>query len=43
MLDEADAFEATFDGKKLFVTKKKKYAMVEIKPAQKFEKPMRDR
>ncbi len=40
VLDEADAFEATFDGKKLFVTQKKKYAMVEIKPAQKFEKPM---
>ena len=40
VLDEADAFEATFDGKKLFVTQKKKFAMVEIKPAQKFEKPM---
>jgi tricorn protease len=40
VLDEADAFEVTFDGKKLFVAQKKKYAMVEIKPAQKFEKPM---
>jgi tricorn protease len=40
VLDEADGFEATFDGKKLFVAQKKKYAMVEIKAAQKFEKPM---
>ena len=40
ILDEADGFEVTFDGKKLFVTQKKKFAMVELKPAQKFEKPM---
>jgi tricorn protease len=40
VLDEADGFEATADGKKLFVTQKKKYAMVEIKAAQKFEKPL---
>jgi len=40
ILDEADRFEVTFDGKKLFVTQKKKFAMVELKPAQKFEKPM---
>jgi tricorn protease len=40
VLDEADRFEVTFDGKKLFVAQKKKFAMVEIKPAQKFEKPM---
>ena len=40
VLDECDGFEVTFDGKKLFVAQKKKFAMVEIKPAQKFEKPM---
>ena len=40
ILDDADGFEATFDGKKLFVTQKKKFAMVDLKPAQKFEKPM---
>jgi tricorn protease len=40
ILDDADAVEVTFEGKKLFVTSKKRYAMVEIKPAQKFEKPM---
>ena len=33
ILDEADAFEVTFDGTKLFVTSKKKYAFVDIKPA----------
>jgi tricorn protease len=40
ILDDADRFEATFDGKKLLVMKDKKFAMVEIKPDQKFEKPM---
>jgi len=30
----------TADGKKLFVVQKKKFAMVDIKPDQKFEKPM---
>ena len=40
ILDDADAFEVTFDGTKLFVTSKKKFALVEIKPAQKFEKPL---
>jgi tricorn protease len=40
ILDDADSFLVTVDGKKLFVTSKRKYAMVEIKPAQKFEKPM---
>jgi tricorn protease len=40
VLDEADGFEVTFDARKLFVAQKKKYALVEIKPAQKFEKPM---
>ena len=40
VLDDADGFEATFDGKKMLVVRKDKYAMLEIKPAQKFEKPM---
>ena len=40
ILDDADRFEVTFDGKKLFVEQKHKYAMVELKAAQKFEKPL---
>jgi tricorn protease len=40
VLDAASGFEVTFDGKKLFVVNDRKFAMVEIKPAQKFEKPM---
>ncbi|PYR89760.1 MAG: peptidase S41 [Acidobacteria bacterium] len=40
VLEDADGFEATADGKKMLVTSKDKYAIVEIKPAQKFEKPM---
>ncbi len=40
VLDDADGFESTFDGKKLFVASKQKFAMVDIKPDQKFEKPM---
>jgi tricorn protease len=40
ILDDADAFEVTFDGKKMLVTSKKKYAIVEVKEKQKFEKPM---
>ena len=40
ILDDAGSFEATFDGKKLFVVSKGKFAFVDIKPNQKFEKPM---
>jgi tricorn protease len=40
VLDEADAFEVTADGKKMLVINKKKYAILDIKAAQKFEKPM---
>ena len=40
VLDDADGFEVTFDGKKMLVASKGKFAIVEIKPAQKFEKPM---
>jgi tricorn protease len=41
LLDDADGFEATFDGKKLLVGNDRKFAIVEVKAAQKFEKPMR--
>lgn len=40
VLDDAAGFEVTFDGRKMLVAVKDKYAIVEIKPAQKFEKPM---
>jgi len=40
VLDDADAFEATADGKKMLVISKKKYAILDIKAGQKFEKPM---
>ncbi len=40
ILDDADGFEVTFDGKKLLVRSKKKYAIVDVKEKQKFEKPM---
>ena len=40
ILDDADRFEATADGKKMLVAQERKYAIVEIKAAQKFEKPM---
>jgi tricorn protease len=40
VLEDANDFEVTQDGKKLFVTSKKQYAFVDIKPSQKFEKPM---
>jgi len=40
VLDDADAIEVTFDGKKMLVTSKEKYAIVEVKEKQKFEKPI---
>ena len=40
VLDDADAFETTADGKKILVLSKKKYAILDIKAGQKFEKPM---
>jgi tricorn protease len=40
VLDDADAFEATADGKKMLVISKRKYAILDIKAGQKFEKPM---
>src|SRR5262249_30531414 len=40
ILDDADGFEVAFDGKKMLVLSDKKYAVVEVKEKQKFEKPM---
>ena len=40
VLEDAGGFEVTFDGKKLFARSKGKFAFVEIKPNQKFEKPL---
>ncbi len=40
VLDDADGFEVTADGKKLFVVNNRKYGFVEIKPTQKFDKTM---
>jgi tricorn protease len=40
VLDDADRFEATGDGKKMLVMQNRRYAILEIKAAQKFEKPM---
>src|SRR5712692_354436 len=40
ILEDADAFEVTFDGKKMLVNSKKKFAIVEVKEKQKFEKPI---
>jgi tricorn protease len=41
VVDDADGFEATADGKKLLVWKKRQYHFVDLKPAQKLEKPLR--
>ena len=40
VLDEADGFEVTFNGKKMLIESKHQFAIVEIKEKQKFEKPM---
>jgi tricorn protease len=41
ILADADLYEVTADGKKLLVAKDRKYAIIDIKPDQKLEKPMR--
>jgi len=41
IIDDADGFEPTADGKKIFAVQKRKFAVVAIKAEQKFEKPMR--
>jgi tricorn protease len=40
ILEDASRFEVTFDGKKMLVVDKHKFAILEIKAGQKFEKPM---
>jgi tricorn protease len=40
VLPDADGFEVTFDGKKMLVLQQRKYAILEIKADQKFEKPL---
>jgi tricorn protease len=41
VLDDADGYELTADGKKLLVYNERKYAIVELKAGVKLEKPMR--
>ena len=40
VLEDADGFEVTFDGRKMLVSSKKQFAIVDVKEKQKFEKPM---
>ncbi len=40
VLDDAEGFEVTADGKKMLVTSQNRYAILEIKTPQKFEKPI---
>jgi tricorn protease len=40
VLDDVTGFEVTFDGKKMLVGSKGKFAILDIKAGQKFEKPM---
>ena len=40
VLDDASAFDVTGDGKKMLVVQSRKFAILEIKAAQKFEKPI---
>jgi tricorn protease len=41
ILEDADGFEPTADGKKIFAVQKRKFAVITVKADQKFEKPMR--
>jgi tricorn protease len=41
IVDDADDFEPTADGKKILVVHEKKYAIVDVKEGQKIDKPMR--
>jgi tricorn protease len=40
VLDDVDSYEPTSDGKKLLVVNERKFAIVEIKPGQKLDKPI---
>jgi tricorn protease len=41
ILDDVDGFDVTADGKKLLAAKDRRFAIVEVKAAQKIDKPMR--
>jgi tricorn protease len=40
ILDDSDGFQVTFDGKKMMVVSKRKWAIVDVKEKQKLDKPM---
>ncbi len=40
VIDDADDYEPTADGKKMLVVNDRKFTVIEIKPAQKLDKPM---
>jgi tricorn protease len=40
VLEDADRFEVTFDGKKMLAASKKKFAILEVKEKQSFDKPL---
>jgi tricorn protease len=40
VLDDAESFETSADGKKMLVLNKKKFAIIDVKAAQKLDKPM---
>jgi tricorn protease len=40
VVDDADAFEVTFDGKKMLAAQKKKFAILDVKEKQSFDKPL---
>jgi tricorn protease len=40
VIDDVDGYEPTADGKKLLVVNDRKFGIIEIKPAQKLDKPM---
>lgn len=41
ILEDVDDYRLSADGKKLLVRKERRYAIVDVKPNQKFEKPLR--
>jgi tricorn protease len=41
VLDDTDGFEVTADGQRILAVKERRFAVLEVKPNQKIEKPMR--
>jgi tricorn protease len=41
VLDDADTFRLTYDGNRLLVVNERRFAIVDLKPAQKMDKPLR--